>query len=165
MRDYRFPSKSDSRVAVAGVSFYPAAFDLPLQSLSLELVAEPRNPHDTYAVSVRRNGVTVGYLFRDDARVIQPTVRKLEARGFRPIVSADVETYGDSGQRKIGLFFDIHDPLIPGDTPYSLRSQLAVGSSKQTRLGSVDEESASEFTPLFWLGAIAAAGVLVLTAF
>ena len=51
-----------------------------------ELIAEPANPHDPWAVSVRADGHRVGYLPRDDAPNWAPAVRRVMASGLVPVV-------------------------------------------------------------------------------
>lgn len=50
-----------------------------------ELIAEPANPYDPWAVSIRADGNTIGYLPKDDAPLWAPVVRRVMASGLIPV--------------------------------------------------------------------------------
>jgi hypothetical protein len=78
-----------------------------LQTWAL-LMAEPDNPYDKNAVSIAVNGVTVGYLCREDAALFQPAVLDMAQRsGQPPKVKAAI--VGGGGSR-LGVQL-ILDPL------------------------------------------------------
>lgn len=58
--------------------------------LTAQLVPEPHNRHDPNAVSVRVNGMTVGYLPREDAELYAPVLTAIIEQGWFPQVSARV---------------------------------------------------------------------------
>jgi hypothetical protein len=58
--------------------------------LTAQLVPEPHNRHDRNAVSVRINGMTVGYLPREDAARYAPVLSAIIQQGWFPQVSARV---------------------------------------------------------------------------
>ena len=77
------------------------------------LVAEPNNPHDANAISVRIDGATVGYLCRDDARAYRPGLLALEARHGARISLAGVVVGGgirQDGPGMLGVWLS-HDPV------------------------------------------------------
>ncbi len=55
-----------------------------------ELIPEPDNPHDAYAVAVRIGGHSVGYLSADIARAVQPFVADIVQGGAVPVVDARI---------------------------------------------------------------------------
>jgi hypothetical protein len=68
------------------------------EGLQVELVAEPDNPYDVNAISVRWRNLVLGYLSREDAiRYAQP-VRRIIASGFTAAATARIWAY-DSGDR------------------------------------------------------------------
>jgi hypothetical protein len=76
------------------------------------LVAEDDNPYDPDAVAVWINGLKVGHLSRENARIYRPgLLAQQEARGM-PIALAGVITGGgirSDGPGKLGVFLQ-HDP-------------------------------------------------------
>lgn len=54
------------------------------------LVAEPRNPHDKYAIRVEIEGVSVGHVPAYLARTLQASVLKVEKSGGRPCLRARI---------------------------------------------------------------------------
>ena len=58
-----------------------------------ELVPEPDNRHDEWAIAVQADGTTVGYLPRDSARDWAQPVRRIVASGFTPITAGRVWAY------------------------------------------------------------------------
>jgi hypothetical protein len=69
------------------------------------LAREPDNPHDQNALAVLTNhGDVVGYLSREDARRLQPTIREHEERG--EILSCSGKLVGDD---LIGVWLNLPD--------------------------------------------------------
>jgi hypothetical protein len=58
-----------------------------------ELVPEPNNPHDEWAISVRADGRTAGYLPREECRQWAGVVRRVVASGCRPLLPGRVYAY------------------------------------------------------------------------
>ena len=76
------------------------------------LAAEPDNPYDTHAVAVWIDGLKVGHLSRDDARLYQPGLLALQERYGKPVALAGViagRGTRDGGLGRLGLFLD-HNP-------------------------------------------------------
>lgn len=76
------------------------------------LAAEPNNPHDANAVAVWIDGLKVGHLSREDARLYQPGLLALQEEYGKPVALAGVLVgrgthHGGTGQ--LGVFLD-HDP-------------------------------------------------------
>lgn len=60
---------------------------------SFELIPEPDNPHDPWAISVRAGGQTVGYLASEDSPDWANTVRRVIASGLVPVVPGRIYAY------------------------------------------------------------------------
>ncbi|MDH6199089.1 hypothetical protein M2272_005756 [Mycobacterium frederiksbergense] len=60
---------------------------------TFELIPEPSNPHDPWAISVRADGCTVGYLPREDCRGWANVVRRVVASGYVPVVPGRVYAF------------------------------------------------------------------------
>lgn len=97
---YVIPNATWPNYEVAGESEYEAAIrallgrlvkdqDTELQT-EAALVAEPDNPYDPNAISVRIGGAVVGYLSRADARAFAPILHRLAASGVTAVVPARV---------------------------------------------------------------------------
>lgn len=67
-----------NQFCVAGFQHYPGPGLLQHMHIgeALELTAEPSNPHDPYAVSIKRHGVKLGYVPRSDNRHISRLLRQ-----------------------------------------------------------------------------------------
>lgn len=102
--------------------------------LTVQLVPEPSNKHDSNAVSVQFNGTTVGYLPREDAARYVQVLSALVAEGRIPQVTArvwggDRPTYGYDrrgrpveGTEFVGsVRLDLAEPhmLVPANLPPS----------------------------------------------
>lgn len=60
---------------------------------TFELIPEPDNPHDPWAISVRADGRTVGYLPREDCKSWANAVRRVVASGCVPVVPGRIYAY------------------------------------------------------------------------
>ncbi|MGE2736073.1 hypothetical protein [Mycolicibacterium vaccae] len=60
---------------------------------AFELIPEPDNPYDPWAISVRADRQTVGYLCRDDCRGWAPVIRRVVASGLVPVVPGRIYAY------------------------------------------------------------------------
>lgn len=74
------------------------------------LEREPNNRYDRNAVRVTIDGVTVGYVPRDDAPLIGPTIGQVEKAGGRFAVRAVVGWSGSLASAPIGVRLDFPDP-------------------------------------------------------
>ncbi|GAA2531728.1 DUF2510 domain-containing protein [Mycolicibacterium diernhoferi] len=111
---------------------------------NFELIPEPDNPHDEWAISVRADGQTVGYLCREDAPHWANVVRRVVASGLVPVVPGRIYAYeatdwdawdGENDppkdlaarvQLKLG---DPHGALplnVPPSVPYTLIPRSAI---------------------------------------
>lgn len=59
----------------------------------VELIPEPDNPHDRYAVSVRASNYLIGYLARERAMLFHRRLMDLINRGLVPTVPASIRAY------------------------------------------------------------------------
>ncbi|MDD7833838.1 HIRAN domain-containing protein [Paenarthrobacter sp. AB444] len=86
--------------------------DAEIENLSVELVAEPDNPYDSSAISVRWNNNVLGYLRRDDAvRFAQP-VRRVIASGLAVVASARIWAYDDGSQLRSRVTLALPEPEL-----------------------------------------------------
>lgn len=69
-----------------------------VEGLQVELVAEPDNPYDSNAISVRWRSRVLGYLSREDAVRYTEPVTRIIASGFAVATTARVWAY-DEGER------------------------------------------------------------------
>ncbi|WP_258868372.1 HIRAN domain-containing protein [Arthrobacter sp. RT-1] len=69
-----------------------------VEGLQVELVAEPDNPYDSNAISVRWSGHVLGYFSREDALRYEQPVRRIIASGFTAAATARIWAY-DEGDR------------------------------------------------------------------
>jgi hypothetical protein len=60
---------------------------------TFELIPEPNNPHDSWAISVRADGQTVGYLPRDDCSLWANAIRRVVSSGLVPVVPGRIYAY------------------------------------------------------------------------
>jgi hypothetical protein len=76
------------------------------------LTAQPDNPYDDNAVAVSINGLAVGHLSREDARLYQPGLLALQRSHGRPVALRGVIVGGgirEDGPGRLGVFLE-HDP-------------------------------------------------------
>ena len=101
------------------------------------LVAEPDNPYDANAVGVWIDGLKVGHLSRNDARVYQPGLLALQEKHGTPIALAGVIAGGgvrDDGMGRLGVFLD-HTPEdfgVSGPQLHRLAELKAQGGTSET---------------------------------
>lgn len=60
---------------------------------NFELIPEPANVHDRWAISVRADGRTVGYLPREDCQEWANVVRRVIASGYVPVVPGRIYAF------------------------------------------------------------------------
>ncbi|WP_416416508.1 HIRAN domain-containing protein [Paenarthrobacter aromaticivorans] len=86
--------------------------DVEVENLAVELVAEPDNPYDSNAISVRWDSKVLGYLSREDAvRFAQP-VRRIIASGLVAEASARVWAYDDGSQLRARVTIALPEPEL-----------------------------------------------------
>ena len=76
------------------------------------LTPEPDNPYDDNAVAVSINGLKVGHLSREDARLYQPGLLALQRSHGRPVALRGAIIGGgirEDGPGRLGVFLE-HDP-------------------------------------------------------
>ena len=101
------------------------------------LVTEPDNPYDANAVSVWIDGLKVGHLSRNDARLYQPGLLALQEKHGTPIALSGVIAGGgmrDDGMGRLGVFLD-HTPEdfgVSGPQLHRLAELKAQGASPGT---------------------------------
>ena len=101
------------------------------------LVAEPDNPYDANAVGVWIDGLKVGHLSRNDARVYQPGLLALQEKHGTPIALSGVIAGGgmrDDGIGRLGVFLE-HTPEdfgVSGPQLHQLAELKAQGGTSGT---------------------------------
>ncbi|WP_217509369.1 DUF4236 domain-containing protein [Pseudarthrobacter sp. C4D7] len=100
------------------------------EGVQVELVAEPDNPYDSNAISVRWRGRVLGYLSREDAlRYAQP-IRRIIASGLLAATTARIWGYDDGAQLRARVTVALPEPelIVPlNEAPRGLEHALAVG--------------------------------------
>jgi len=100
------------RISVVGESFYQDALKRVSKcppvgdhryECSAELVLEPDNPHDKFAVRVEVNGELVGYLPRGSAKRFNKRLRAMVERGQPAICTAFIGRSQDAGHDNLGI--------------------------------------------------------------
>ncbi|WP_156519123.1 hypothetical protein [Rhodococcus sp. EPR-134] len=95
---------------------------------TVELIPEPGNPHDRYAVSVRASNYLIGYLARERAILFHSRLAELIKRGLVPTVPASIRAYdrnswddtpGTPVALSVSVEIQLSEPhlLIPGNEP------------------------------------------------
>ncbi|OZF52083.1 hypothetical protein CH292_10590 [Rhodococcus sp. 14-2470-1a] len=97
----------------------------------VELIPEPDNPHDRYAVSVRASNYLIGYLARERAMLFHRRLMDLVNRGLVPTVPASIRAYdqnrwddrpGVPVDLAINIDVQLSEPhlILPGNEPPSV---------------------------------------------
>ncbi|MES3637980.1 DUF2510 domain-containing protein [Mycobacterium intracellulare] len=108
-----------------------------------ELIPEPANTYDPWAIAVRADDRTVGYLAREDAQNWAGTVRRVLASGYTPIVpgrvyafsTTDWDSWDGSGEppqdlaAKVQLKLDEASAQLPINDPPAAPYTLLPSSS------------------------------------
>jgi hypothetical protein len=108
---------------VAALGFRPALDEPRIVMAKAELIPEPDNPHDAYAVAVRIGGHTVGYLAASIARAAQWFVAAIVQGGAVPVVDARIWAVTRNTRRgfevKSTIRIALPDPsdVFPKNTP------------------------------------------------
>ncbi|MCX2749229.1 DUF4236 domain-containing protein [Arthrobacter sp. MI7-26] len=103
----------------AGNAPVAAGSDSEAEGVQVELVAEPDNPYDRNAISVRWRNQVLGYLSREDAvRYAQP-VRRIIASGLTTAASARIWAYdgGDRLQARVTVALPEPELIAPLNEP------------------------------------------------
>lgn len=98
MGDIRLPESPQPTLQVVGLGHYkPAQKGINPGTHIFELVAEPNNPHDNTAISVRHKGKVIGYIPAAETHKYWDNVIALKKRGDKALVKADVseDAYGN----------------------------------------------------------------------
>ncbi len=108
--------------------------DSDVESVPVDLVAEPDNPYDSNAISVRWNNNVLGYLSRDDAvRYAQP-VKRIIASGLTAATTARIWAYDDGSQLRARVTVSLPEPEIIAplnDAPAGLTTLVPWGTAIQ----------------------------------
>jgi hypothetical protein len=99
------------------------------------LTAEPDNPYDNHAVAVSINGLKVGHLSREDARLYQPGLLALERKHGGPVALRGAIVGGgirEDGPGRLGVFldFDPEDFGVPRSAPPVSEPRMRTGLSE-----------------------------------
>ncbi|OZC49286.1 hypothetical protein CH289_17255 [Rhodococcus sp. RS1C4] len=97
----------------------------------VELIPEPDNPHDRYAVSVRASNYLIGYLARERAMLFHRRLMDLINRGLVPTVPASIRAYDQNRwddrpgvplDLAINIDVQLSEPhlILPGNEPPSV---------------------------------------------
>jgi hypothetical protein len=105
-----------------------------VEGLQVELVAEPDNPYDSNAISVRWNGRVLGYLSREDAARYTQSVRRIIASGFGAAATARVWAYDEGDRLRARVTVALPEPglIAPlNEAPTGVNTLLPWGSAIQ----------------------------------
>lgn len=108
--------------------------DSESEGVQVELVAEPDNPYDVNAISVRWRNQVLGYLSREDAiRYAQP-IRRIIASGLTAATTARIWAYdgGDRLQARVTVALPEPELITPlNEAPTGVNTLLPWGSAIQ----------------------------------
>ncbi|UVJ41171.1 HIRAN domain-containing protein [Arthrobacter sp. CJ23] len=108
--------------------------DSEVEGLQVELVAEPDNPYDPNAISVRWRNHVLGYLSREDAlRYAQP-VRRIIASGLTAATTARIWAYDDGDRLQARVTLALPEPglIAPlNEAPTGVATLVPWGSAIQ----------------------------------
>ncbi|UKA64518.1 DUF4236 domain-containing protein [Arthrobacter sp. FW306-04-A] len=108
--------------------------DSEAEGVQVELVAEPDNPYDVNAISVRWRNQVLGYLSREDAiRYAQP-VRRIIASGYIAATTARIWAYdgGDRLQARVTIALPEPELIVPlNEAPAGETTLVPWGSAIQ----------------------------------
>lgn len=117
MSDYMLLSKSGRyTMEVVGCYHYPdgqrqvreqakvdnGSWDKPWLT-NFQVIPEPDNPHEDHALSVRHDGVLVGYISMEKNRAWWPAITNIVANGRTPVAKGKVEFWGADPTFRITL--------------------------------------------------------------
>ncbi|RAX14857.1 hypothetical protein DC347_20575 [Pseudarthrobacter sp. AG30] len=86
--------------------------DGEVEGVEVELVAEPDNPHDANAISVRWRGRVLGYLSREDALRYKQPIRRSIASGLLAATTARIWGYDDGAQLRARVTIALPEPEL-----------------------------------------------------
>lgn len=86
--------------------------EVELDNVPVHLVPEPDNPYDPNAVSVRVNGLVVGYLDRDTAARYRQPIRRIAASGLTATTTARLWARDDNGTLRARATVYLPDPAL-----------------------------------------------------
>lgn len=105
-----------------------------VEGVQVELVAEPDNPYDSNAISVRWRGRVLGYLSREDALRYKQPVRRIIASGLLATTTARIWGCDDGGQLRARVTVALPEPelIVPlNEAPGGVSTLLPWGSGIQ----------------------------------
>lgn len=108
--------------------------DGEVEGVEVELVAEPDNPHDANAISVRWRGRVLGYLSREDALRYKQPIRRIIASGLLAATTARMWGYDDGAQFRARVTVALPEPelITPlNEAPTGVSTLLPWGSGIQ----------------------------------
>ncbi|WP_324644984.1 HIRAN domain-containing protein [Pseudarthrobacter sp. LT1] len=104
------------------------------EGVQVELVAEPDNPYDSNAISVRWRGRVLGYLSREDAPRYKQPIRRIIASGLVAATTARMWGYDDGAQFRARVTVALPEPelITPlNEAPTGVTTLLPWGSGIQ----------------------------------
>lgn len=111
-----------------------AGSDRETEGFSIELVAEPDNPYDVNAISVRWRNQVLGYLSQEDAiRYVQP-VSRIIASGLTAATTARIWAYDDGERLQTRVTVALPEPgmIAPlNEAPGGITTLVPWGSAIQ----------------------------------
>jgi HIRAN domain len=118
----------------AGKSQITSGSDGEVEGLQVELVAEPDNPYDHNAISVRWRDHVLGYLSREDAVRYGQPVRRIIASGLTVATTARIWAYdnGDRLQSRVTVALPEPELIAPlNQAPTAITTLVPWGSAIQ----------------------------------
>ncbi len=108
--------------------------DSEVEGVQVELVAEPDNPYDVNAISVRWRNQVLGYLSREDAIRYGQPIRRIIASGLAVTTTARIWAYdaGDRLQARVTVALPEPGLIAPlNDAPTGVTTLVPWGSAIQ----------------------------------
>ncbi|MDQ0213349.1 HIRAN domain-containing protein [Arthrobacter bambusae] len=108
--------------------------DSEVEGVQVELVAEPDNPYDVNAISVRWRNQVLGYLSREDAIRYGQPIRRIIASGLAVTTTARIWAYdaGDRLQARVTVALPEPGLIVPlNDAPTGVTTLVPWGSAIQ----------------------------------
>lgn len=104
------------------------------EGVQVELVAEPDNPYDSNAISVRWSGCVIGYLSREDALRYKQPIRRVIASGLLAATTARIWGHDDGAQlrARVTIALPESELITPlNEAPTGVSTLLPWGSGIQ----------------------------------
>lgn len=101
-------------VRVTGEQYHkPALQNTPPGRQYVELVLEPDNPYDSFAISVRYNNFVIGYIPRERTERYWPLLARITASGFTPRAIANIYKNPTNTFFDVSLFLSNNETHLP----------------------------------------------------